>query len=193
MSSKNKSFFEFRIIAGSLKGKIIKSPDLGITRPPLSRLRKAIFDFLNPYLRENYYLDLFSGTGSYLFEALSRGAQKVFGVEQEVSLAEAINQQAQKFGIADRLFCYQDDVYRILPLLNDQAQQFDIIMIAPPQYQGIIPNTLTILKDLKILKKNGLILCQHDSSETKKIDFGEYSIFQQRKYGNTTFTILTEN
>ncbi|NOY88695.1 MAG: 16S rRNA (guanine(966)-N(2))-methyltransferase RsmD [FCB group bacterium] len=193
MSLKNKSFFEFRIIAGSLKGKKIKSPNLGITRPPLSRLRKAIFDFLNPYLRESYYLDLFSGTGSYLFEALSRGAQKVFGVEQEASLATAINQQAQKFSIADRLFCYQDDVYRILPRLNDQAQQFDIIMMAPPQYLGIIPKTLTILKDLTILKKNGLIICQHDSSETKKIDFGEYSIYQQRKYGNTTFTILTKS
>jgi 16S rRNA G966 N2-methylase RsmD len=38
--------FDFRVIAGELKGKKIVSPDLGITRPPLTRLRKAIFDFL---------------------------------------------------------------------------------------------------------------------------------------------------
>ena len=85
--------FDFRVIAGELKGKKIVSPDLGITRPPLSRVRKAIFDYLTPYLDGAAYLDLFSGTGSYLFEAVSRGAKTGTGVEHDSRLADAINAQ----------------------------------------------------------------------------------------------------
>lgn len=61
MNKKRTETFDFKIIAGSLKGKTITAPDLGITRPPLTRLRKAIFDFLNPYLEEADYLDLSAG------------------------------------------------------------------------------------------------------------------------------------
>ena len=73
MTERQTREFKFTIIAGEFKGRKITAPDLGVTRPPLSRLRKSIFDFLQPYLAGAAYLDLFSGTGSYLFEVVSRG------------------------------------------------------------------------------------------------------------------------
>jgi len=182
--------FEFKIIAGELKGKIIKSPDLGITRPPLSRLRKSIFDFLNPYLDSSNYLDLFSGTGSYLFEAVSRHASNCVGVELEKKLADSINKQAEKLGVDNRLKCMCGDVFSTIPKLNQHKKLFDIIMIAPPQYKGIIDKSLEIIKNNSIYHGDTLIICQHDSSETKKINFILFEISQQRKYGNTTFTVL---
>jgi 16S rRNA (guanine(966)-N(2))-methyltransferase RsmD len=182
--------FEFKIIAGELKGKIIKAPDLGITRPPLSRLRKSIFDFLNPYLDNCTYLDLFSGSGSYLFEAVSRYASNCVGVELEKKLADSINKHAVKLGVDDKLKCICDDVFSAIPKFYSNNNIFDIIMIAPPQYKGIIDKTLDTLKTNSIYNDNTLIICQHDSSETKKIKFEKFEIYQQRKYGNTTFTIL---
>lgn len=190
MSKKTGPQFEFRVVAGALKGKLIKAPDLGVTRPPLTRLRKAIFDYLNPYLMYASYLDLFSGTGSYLFEAVSRGAKKAYGVELERKLVEAINAHAKKFAIDESLFCYCEDVLKFIPRMAEQKQKFEIIMIAPPQYKGIIDQTLSSIKENDILTDNGRILCQHDTSETKKTDFSLFEIDQQRKYGNTTFTIL---
>jgi 16S rRNA (guanine(966)-N(2))-methyltransferase RsmD len=184
--------FEFKIIAGELKGKIIKAPELGITRPPLSRLRKSIFDFLNPYIDNGNYLDLFSGTGSYLFEAVSRYASRCVGVELEKKLAESINKQADKMGVDDRLKCLCDDVFTAIPRLNQQKNIFDVIMIAPPQYKGFIDKTLKILKAYPLYNDDTIIVCQHDSSETKKTDFGQFKINQQRKYGNTTFTVLKD-
>jgi len=180
---------EFKIIAGELKGKKIVSPDLDITRPPLTRLRKAIFDYLTPYLDGADYLDLFSGTGSYLFEAVSRGAHSGTGVELDPRLAEAINTQAAQFGVADRLRCLTGDVFTVIPLLKQQDLRCDIIMMAPPQYQGIIDRTLKLLKEHPVLWPMGQIICQHDTSETGKIDWGAWRIQQQRKYGHTTFTI----
>ena len=182
--------FEFKIVAGTLKNRTIKAPNLGVTRPPLTRLRKSIFDFLKPYLEEAHYLDLFSGTGSYLFEAVSRGVESATGVELEKQLVDSIKRQAEKFKVADRLNCMQEDVFKAIVRLEKQNQKFDIIMIAPPQYKGIIDKTLLTLKEHPIVTKDHLILCQHDTSETKGINFKGYEILQQRKYGNTTFTVM---
>lgn len=181
---------EFRIIAGDLKGKRIVCPDLGITRPPLTRVRKAIFDYLMPYLSEADYLDLFSGTGSYLFEAVSRGAKNVTGVELEKKLSESINAQAREYGVGEKLRCLTGDVFTVVPGLARRKLRFGIIMMAPPQYQRIIDRSLKLLGEHQLLSPNGQIICQHDTSETDKIDWASWRIIQQRKYGNTTFTIL---
>ncbi len=181
---------EYRIIAGSLKGRQIVAPDLGVTRPPLTRLRRSIFDFLNPYLPGATYLDLYSGTGSYLFEATSRGVACAVGVELEPPLADTINEHAATFGVADRMRCLCDDVLTVLPTLPAQDRRFSIIMMAPPQYKGLIDRTLAVLREHRCYSADAIILCQHDTSETKDIDFSAWSVLQQRKYGNTTFTVL---
>ena len=182
--------FSFQVIAGQLKGRTITAPDLGITRPPLSRIRRSIFDFLTPYLADASYLDLFSGTGSYLFEAVSRGVVKAVGVEKEPKLADSINAQADVFDIDDKLFCRCDDVFKALPKLKSSDEKFDIIMIAPPQYKGIIDETLKCLVQNPVIAADGFLLCQHDSSESDRIESLHFKIKDQRKYGNTTFTIL---
>ncbi len=191
MNKKRTKTISFKIIAGSLKGKTITAPDLGITRPPLTRLRKSIFDFLNPYLVDADYLDLFSGTGSYLFEAVSRGVNSATGIELEPKLVDAINTQSVKYEVNDRLQCHQENVFDAIKRFHKTGYAYHIIMMAPPQYIGLIDKTLSLLKKHPILSEDGMIICQHDSSETKKISFQGFPILQQRKYGNTTFTILS--
>jgi len=183
--------FEFRVIAGSLKGKKIVAPDLGITRPPLTRLRKSIFDYLVPYLPEATYLDLYSGTGSYLFEAVSRGVVAAEGVEIEGRLADSINDQAEKYGVADRLVCICDDLFKTIPALAEADKLYDVVLMAPPQYRGMVSKTLKALADHPVTGPDSQIICQHDTSETDEIGFRGFKLLQRRKYGNTTFTILS--
>lgn len=182
---------EFSVIAGSLKGRKVVCPNLGVTRPPLTRLRRAIFDFLNPYLYQANHLDLFSGTGSYLFESVSRGAESALGIELEQKLVDAINSHAKKYEVADKLVCRCEDVLKAIPRLHSGGQKFDIITMAPPQYKGIIDQCLQLLAENPLLTENGLLLCQHDTSEKIQLPEPGFAEFQIRKYGNTTFTILT--
>lgn len=182
---------EYSVIAGELKGRRFSVPDIGVTRPPLTRLRKSIFDFLNPYIEDAAYLDLFSGTGSYLFEAVSRYAKPVVGVEREPQLAEAINDQAMRAKIGERLICRCEDVFQAVPEMYSRGEHFDVIMIAPPQYLDLVSKTLALLASQELLKPGGIIVCQHDSSETRKIQLNGFELKQHRKYGNTTYTVLT--
>ena len=64
-----------RIISGSAKGRILKSPKGMLTRPTLDRTRESLFNILaNGVLEGASVLDIFAGTGALGLEALSRGA-----------------------------------------------------------------------------------------------------------------------
>ena len=191
MTKKKYVNIEFSVIAGELKGKRITAPDLEVTRPPLSRLRKAIFDFLEPHVAGEGYLDLFSGTGSYLFEAVSRGAGSALGLEKERLLVESINRQAVELGVGGRLRCLREDVFAGIERLHTGPKRWKVIMMAPPQYLDLVHKTLVVLRRAPVSAAEGMIVCQHDTSETRKIDFLDFPILQQRKYGNTTYTVLS--
>ena len=76
-----------RIISGFLKGKKILQPLDNNTRPLRDLVKETIFNIIQ-HSKENEVnlngariLDLFSGSGSFGLECLSRGAKKVFFVE----------------------------------------------------------------------------------------------------------------
>ena len=190
MSRKKPPRFEFTIVAGELKGRRITAPDLGITRPPLTRIRRSLFDFLGPYLTDAEFLDLYSGTGSYLFEAVSRGAAHATGVERDPRLVVAINEQAEKLGLQRRLVCERNDVIKAIGRFHEASRWFDIITLAPPQYRGLIGQTLRTMQEYPILGQEGLIVCQHDTKESGDFPSSPFSLLERRTYGNTTLTVL---
>ena len=76
-----------RVIGGYLKGKKILLPIDKTTRPLKDMVRQSIFNILehskNEYIniKNSNILDLFSGTGSFGIECISRGAKKVIFFE----------------------------------------------------------------------------------------------------------------
>ena len=75
-----------RIISGELKGKKLSEPLDKSTRPLKDMVRESIFNILDHSnkLSATVYkakvLDLFSGTGSFGIECLSRGAAEVLSL-----------------------------------------------------------------------------------------------------------------
>lgn len=72
-----------RIISGKFKNKKLLLPDNKLTRPLRDLVKESIFNILEHSLFSNIniensnILDLFSGTGSFGLEAISRGARFV--------------------------------------------------------------------------------------------------------------------
>ena len=83
-----------RIIAGKFKGIKLYSPKNKKTRPLKDMVRESIFNFIihsnqiSFQLEKSNVLDLYSGTGSFGLECISRKAEKVIFIEKE---KEAIN------------------------------------------------------------------------------------------------------
>ena len=76
-----------RIISGYLKGKKINLPKDKLTRPLKDMVKESIFNIIEHSSEINYkvadsvILDLFSGSGSFGLECISRGAKFVFFCE----------------------------------------------------------------------------------------------------------------
>ncbi|MBS0607608.1 MAG: RsmD family RNA methyltransferase, partial [Verrucomicrobia bacterium] len=63
-----------RIIGGTFRNRLLKTPKGPQTRPSLAILRKAVFDILQQEIVDAEFLDLFAGAGAMGLEAISRGA-----------------------------------------------------------------------------------------------------------------------
>ena len=78
-----------RIISGKLKGSTLYLTKTNNTRPLKDLVRESIFNLLTHSnkisfdIEKSSILDLFSGTGSFGLECLSRKAERVFFVERE--------------------------------------------------------------------------------------------------------------
>ncbi len=71
-----------KIIAGALKGRTLKTlTGPAGYRPAMGKVRESLFSLLEArgvIWAESIVLDLFAGSGSLAFEAVSRGAKKAY-------------------------------------------------------------------------------------------------------------------
>ncbi|MFT5130442.1 MAG: 16S rRNA (guanine966-N2)-methyltransferase [Rhodothermales bacterium] len=71
-----------RIIAGIARGTRLHAPRDNSIRPTTDRVKEALLSSLEPLL-DQVVVDLFSGSGAIGLEALSRGAQTAYLVDQD--------------------------------------------------------------------------------------------------------------
>ena len=120
-----------RIIAGSLKGRRLRSPQWDGLRPSSDRLRETLFNVLGEHVHDAVVLDACAGTGALGIEALSRGARHVVFIERDKRATALISDNAIRCGIADRCRI----VRGVLPEVMDSCdfpETFDAIMLDPP-------------------------------------------------------------
>src|SRR5688572_33187674 len=91
-----------RVIAGTFKGRRLKTPDWPGLRPTSDRLRETLFNILAPRIRDARVLDGYAGTGAVGIEALSRGAASVTFVEQDRRAIRLLEHNLRALGVADR-------------------------------------------------------------------------------------------
>lgn len=194
-----------RIASGKLKGLVLKSP-LGI-RPTQEIVKKSLFDILGRELSGIKFLDLFAGSGNIGIEALSLGAEEVILVENDraslLNLRQNLALVAAKSDV--KISFIAKDVLEAIELLCSQGEQFDIIFLDPPYYQGKAPRpavwrdsesreevsesltkkTLNKLAACDILTLPGQVIVQHYKKDVLLKQVGNLTLTRQVQYGET--------
>ncbi len=78
-----------RVIAGTARSLPLKCPEGLDVRPTTDRIKETLFNMLQADVPGSIFLDLFSGSGAIGIEALSRGAEKAYFLENSVKATKS--------------------------------------------------------------------------------------------------------
>jgi 16S rRNA (guanine(966)-N(2))-methyltransferase RsmD len=135
-----------RVIAGTLKGRRLASPDWPGLRPTSDKLRETLFNVLGPSVAGARVLDGYAGTGAVGIEALSRGASHVTFVERDRRAASLIETNLQHCRLKEGYAIIRVDFAAAAARLRGQL--FDIIFLDPPYGQEEMARALAAAVDL---------------------------------------------
>jgi 16S rRNA (guanine966-N2)-methyltransferase len=121
-----------KIIGGTFRGRLLKSPKGEQTRPTLAVMRKAVFDILQSQIEDAQFLDLYAGSGAMGLEALSRGALHATFVEANRNAFRCIEENTRLLDVQDQCSLFSYDVLLALKKMAKEARLFDIVYVDPP-------------------------------------------------------------
>ncbi len=120
-----------RIIAGIAKGRKLQAVPGKDTRPLTDRVKESLFSILQPEMGEARILDLYSGSGAFVIEAVSRGAAKGVCVERSRLAAEVCRTNVQTVGFGGRISVVQADVASWAKAASHSSEPDDIVFADP--------------------------------------------------------------
>ncbi len=126
-------------------------------------------------------LDCFTHTGSFALNAGYAGASSVTGVDASQLAVDQATANAKRNGLEDKVKFICEDVFDLLPALEEKGEKFDVVILDPPAFtksRNSIKNAVKgyreiNLRAMKLVKDGGFLAtcsCSH---------FMDYELFTQ--------------
>ena len=117
-------------------------------------------------------LDCFTHTGSFALNAGVAGASSVVGVDAYALGVAQATRNAGLNGLSDTVKFIEADVFDLLPKLESEGEQFDVVILDPPAFtksRNSVKNAIKgyreiNMRGLKLVKNNGYLAtcsCSH--------------------------------
>lgn len=174
-----------RVATGEAKGRRLKGPVDKGTRPIIDRVKQALFNILSTRVEDARFLDLFAGTGSVGIEALSRGAAHATFIELNHKMLPVLRENLRITGLADRAETLRADAFKFL---QSTVTPYDMIYVAPPQYQEMAARALALLDGSPLLAADGIVIVQIYPKErpgVAAVPLARLVLTDERRYGST--------
>ena len=172
-----------RIIAGLHRGRKLKTL-LGLQlRPTPDRLRQSLFDILGASVQDSIFIDVYAGSGAVGIEAISRGAQQVYFVEENVAACRIIDGNLTSLGVAGQADVLCSDAISALRTLEKRGVEADFCFLDPPydaRHQYV--KSLRTIAAGHLVRPTGLVIVQHSKRE----------MLDDRAEPLTCFRVLTQ-
>ena len=177
-----------RIIGGNFKGKKLFEAFDKNTRPLKDLVKESIFNILEYSNEEkinfknSLILDLFSGTGSFGLECVSRGASMVYFFENYNESIEIIKKNSKKLKCENKIKIFEISAHNLKKIEELKSIKFDLIFLDPPYKEQNIKEIIEEIYKINILNDNGIIVLHRHKKNQE--NFGKNFIVKRTsKYG----------
>jgi len=185
-----------RIISGTYRGRILKSPSGNKTRPTSDRLRETLFNILQTKLdSETRFLDLCAGTGAIGIEALSRGAKFAAFVDKSRRACALIEENLDLLHVPEeQTEVFQSSADEFLRRAGEKNDVWDIVFFDPP-YQEDYSKVILLFADddSKLLSEEGVFIAEHHAKTVLPDAVGELRRWRILKQGETHLSFYEKN
>ncbi|MBV9661436.1 MAG: 16S rRNA (guanine(966)-N(2))-methyltransferase RsmD [Acidimicrobiales bacterium] len=174
-----------RIVGGQARGRPLRAPAGGSTRPTSDRVREAIFSMLASMDRidGSTVLDLFAGTGAFGIESVSRGAASAVMVDDDARAIRTIRENLAVLGPAAEAAAVvrSDAIVYVAGRHMGGAPPFDLVFADPPYGYGRWPELLSGLAHVA-----GMLIAETGS----EWDMGPaWETVKVKRYGGTVVSV----
>lgn len=176
-----------RIISGNFKGKKLLEPKDSKTRPLKDLTKESIFNILkhsNKFkieLKKSKVLDLFSGTGSFGLECLSREVEFVTFVENYDGILPILKKNIQNMKTINNYKIIEKDILNNFDFKIFE-NKFDIIFLDPPYKEDRLKKILELITNNNLLNLNGIIVVHRHKKQKDDLPLS-FKIIEEKKYG----------
>lgn len=177
-----------RVIAGTAKGRRLRSTSSEGTRPTTDRVKEALFSSLGSKPVGARVLDLYAGSGALGIEALSRGAESATFVESSREAAAALHRNLAVTGLEPQARVLVRPVESVLAGLPTAV--FDLVLADPPYAEGIPHEALRMLLERGWLAEDAAVVVEVAGRLEQIEPPAGYRIGSVRRYGDSKLVYL---
>ena len=176
-----------RIIAGIFKGRKIKTPKSGSTRPTQAIVREAVFNICQNEIANSKFLDLYAGSGAVGLEALSRGAKAATFIEQDKTALSCIIGNIKLLDLEEKAKVLPLSLEKGVEKLARENVTFDLIYIDPP-YKAVF--NFSLIEAL--LREGSLVIYESGTSYVEK-PLQSLNLIVNKKFGASHVAIFSNS
>lgn len=176
-----------RVITGSARGRRLETPNGDDVRPTADAVKESVFSIIQFQIEGCKFLDAFAGSGQMGIEALSRGAEKAYFIDNSRKSLNMIKKNIAICGFEDRAEVRATDTVSFMMRANEK---FDIVFLDPPYRTGLLQRTLELAPE--ITKSSGFIICEHPHDEKLPLSAGDFLLKKSYRYGKIMISIYAE-
>ncbi len=168
-----------RVITGTAKGRKLLVPTSA--RPLTDRIKTSIFDTIVDFIPNADVLDLYSGSGNFGIESLSRGAKSATFLELSDKAGKLIKENIKNTGFEDksRLFVQNSNTFLEE---NVGKEKFDLIFSDPP-FEKVYKARFDLLS--QFLNPDGLAVIRYPTNFSPDGRVGDLKEILTKSYGES--------
>ncbi len=177
-----------RIISGKYKGKKLSQPLDKLTRPLKDMTKESIFNllehskFIKVKVENSRILDLFSGSGSFGLECLSRGASNVTFCENYPPALKILEKNIKYFNCKNKINIIKDNIFNLTKVKNYFKTKFNLIFLDPPFKEEKINELILNIKNIEILEDDGIVILHRNKKDKNNIS-SDFNVALEKIYG----------